>query len=346
MSCISHSKTASNAMYATPLPGPSNRNASPLSINAAITIPHFNSISHMHPKANYIVCHSNRQWRYERAHSIGASAVPAILGVSPFISPHQLAVTMRNELNGHFDYSESFAMLRGHAYESGVAYLFSHFSGCEIIQSSARAYIVRRDDIPFMHASPDRMYWIEENGPKHGKIAEFNKGVLECKTTRSSVNPDELPLHWYLQLQAQLGITGYYYGALAYDQLHKAKREAFDYRFVNLNDELFNFIVEKCRRFWLHSVKGGCEPENILPELQASFPALFPNKRKVSFFQRLRLNKDIADCISGSAHVLVGNTHKPIPYPIREESLSLPEPEEDDTSESWLSRIWGLPKNH
>ena len=210
------------------------------------------------PDIQKIVCKNNYQWRHERAKSIGASAVGTILGLSPFMSPQQLAELMQAELLGKFDYSQTFAMMRGHAYEGGVAQLFEWFSGYKVIQASSAEYIVRRSDIPFLHASPDRIYWLTADGPQHGKLAETNKGVLECKTTRRSVKPDSIPLPWILQLQVQMGITGYRSGHLAWDVL--SKTEGFGYASFAFNEQLFSAIVDICREFWNRSIIGHITP--------------------------------------------------------------------------------------
>lgn len=53
-------------------------------------------------KVNKIICKTNEEWRAERSHSVGASAVGAIIGEDYFKTPMQLAVTMREELARNF----------------------------------------------------------------------------------------------------------------------------------------------------------------------------------------------------------------------------------------------------
>lgn len=290
-------------------------------------------------------CRSNEEWRAKRAISIGASAVPTLLGVNPFKTPADLVKLMRDELQGIFVYDETFSQTRGHAYEGGVADMFSKYSGHKIIADSAAEYIVWRDDLSFLHASPDRIYWLDNNGPKKGTPAEDNKGVLECKTTRTSIDPDRMPLYWYLQLQTQMGVTGYHSGAIACDQLHKAKRDAFNYSFYAFDESLFNFIVEKCRWFWYHCVNGSQTPANILPELQTSFPHLFDDKtkKKLSLFQRLRRNKEVIECLTPRSVQVIKQQPDVSARHQDNATVSLPEVENDNetkTQNSWISRIW------
>lgn len=206
-------------------------------------------------------CKTNQEWRAERAHSIGASAVGILIGENPWTTPMELAQKMRAELNGEFDYTQTLAMMRGHAYEQGVADLFSWQTNHQVIKSSSAEYLLRRDDIPFMHASPDRTYWIDENGMKHGKNAEMNKGILECKTTRRPINPDELPLSWVFQLQVQMGISGYHKGAIAWDVL--TNPDGFGYQFFDFDEDIFMAAVAVCKEFWENCIVKGEDPRPV-----------------------------------------------------------------------------------
>ena len=224
------------------------------------------------PTVQKITCRTNEQWRHERAKSVGASAIGTIIGINPYESASKLAATMRAELNGIFDYSETTAMLRGHFYEGGVAQFFSLRTGHQIIQSSAAEVIYRRDDLPFLHASTDRTYWIDNDGPKHGDIAETNKGVVECKTTQKVVKDNKRFLCWLLQLQTQMGVTGYHHGHLAWDVLSKA--EGVGHKFVPYNEKVFNAIVDVTHDFWHRSIIGGEAPRSSR-DIYKRYPFLF-----------------------------------------------------------------------
>ena len=235
-------------------------------------------------------CKTNEEWRAERAHSIGASAVGILIGENPWTTPLELAHRMRDELNGVFDYTQTLAMRRGHAYEPGVADLFEAETGHKIIQSSSAEYLLRRDDIPFMHASPDRTYWIDENGPKHGKFAEQNKGILECKTTRRPVDPDNLPLSWIFQLQVQMGIGGFKEGFIAWDVL--SSPNGFGYQHFDFDEEIFNAAIEVCREFWSKCIEGGEDPEPVAArDVVSKYPRQVEGKTVTA-------NKEIKDIIS------------------------------------------------
>ena len=197
----------------------------------------------------------------ERAKSIGASSIGTLVGENPYQTPMELAEKMKAELNGQFDYTQNLAMLRGHAYEDGVAQLFAWTSGKELIKSSSAEFLMRRDDLPFMHCSPDRLYWIDPNGNRIGEKGEKNKGILECKTTRRPVDADEPPLAWQFQLQMQLGISGYKEGYLAWDVLSQA--DGFGYHRYDFNQEIFDIITDICRDFWFDCVVGDKVPDPV-----------------------------------------------------------------------------------
>lgn len=205
-------------------------------------------------------CDTNEEWRAERANSIGASSVGVLFGETHFRTPLELAHTMRDELNGIFNYEETEDMQDGHDLEYYVARKFSRKTGYKIIEASSAEYLLRRVDIPYMHASPDRTYWIDDNGPKHGKFAEANKGILECKTTNRDIDPDNLPLSWIFQVQAQMGISGCRHAHIAW--LRKRTFE-FGYKKIEYEEEVFQAAVEMCRYFWDHNVIGGEDPEPV-----------------------------------------------------------------------------------
>ena len=235
------------------------------------------TISRIMSDIQKIAFKTNEQWRHERAKSVGASAIGTILGYNRHSTAAQLAEKMKAELRGEFDYTQTLAMMRGHAYEGGVAQIFERLTGYKIIQASSVEYLVRRTDTPFLHASPDRIYWIDFAGPQHGPLAETNKGVLECKTTRHSVKPNAIPPSWILQLQAQMGLTGYHSGHLAWDVL--SKTEGFGYAAFTFDPRLFFAIVDVCREFWHRSVIGN-EPPRGRYYLAGQHPILYSDSWK------------------------------------------------------------------
>ena len=240
-------------------------------------------------KGHKWTCTTNEEWREERSHSIGASSVGVLFGENHFRTPLELAHTMRDELNGIFNFEETEAMQDGHLLEDYVAKKFALKSGYRIIEASSAEYLLRRDDTPFMHASPDRTYWIDEDGPKHGKFAEKNKGILECKTTNRKIDPDDLPLSWIFQVQVQMGISGCHHAHIAW--LCKRTFE-FDYRKIEYDEEVFNAAIVICREFWDKCVQGGEDPA---PVTGSDVVSIYPHQVEG---KRVTATKDIMQTIS------------------------------------------------
>lgn len=208
----------------------------------------------------WITCEDVAEWRHERAKSVGASAVPALFGLSKFQTARALAERMRAELNGVFDNTQNLAMRRGHAYEGGVARLFAEDSGLKIVEGSEADILVRRDDMPFMHASPDRLIE-DEDGETY---------VLECKTTQRRIDADNIPTAWVLQLQIQLGVLGYKAGYLAWDCLVPGGE--FGYKRFEFDEEMFKQASDVASYFYEHCVVKGEEAVAMPADAVSMYP--------------------------------------------------------------------------
>lgn len=286
-----------------------------------------------------IGCATNEAWRIERSKSVGASAVGAILGVSHFKSAREVSVTMRAELRGEFDYTQTMAMMRGHAYEGGVADLFEWTSGRKVIQSSREEYLVRCDDMPYMHASPDRIYWKDYESVRHGRDSENNKGVLECKTTRRAVKLEKLPLSWLLQLQVQMGLTGYHEGYLAWDVL--SKTEGFGYAGYMYDEKVFDAIAAVCKEFFYRSVLEG-KPPYGRDKLAREYPILYSDSWTKPFSTFVTPKGFVRKFVDGCEPVFPFRPLNPIDDEL--ENKLIDEQEKDDgisptDTISWFGRI-------
>lgn len=208
-------------------------------------------------KRTKVYCPNNFEWRKERAKSIGASAIGILAGENKYSTPIQLRDKMLAEMRGEFDFTQTRAQKRGHAYESGVAAMWCEETGISLIKASEGEFVVRREDIPFLHCSPDRVYWVDPEG----KRSEDNKGVLECKTTLSWEPIKEVPITWQFQLQVQMGICGYKEGYIAWDCLACPSDDGFGYMRYDFDPELFEAAVALCQDFWVRCIINGEDPE-------------------------------------------------------------------------------------
>lgn len=194
---------------------------------------------------------SREEWLKAREEGVGASEVASVVGLNPWETPYQL---WRRKRGIDKPQEENFLMKAGHYLEDAVACFYSDASGNEIITSSATDFMFIDKAKPFLRVSPDRTYWLQ--GMTHN---DDNKGILECKTTQKSIDRDDLPKHWFCQVQMLLGVAGYEQGSLAW----LSGGRDFDYTNITFAPEFYGWLVEEVERFWVDNVVGGKEPDAI-----------------------------------------------------------------------------------
>ena len=145
-------------------------------------------------------------------------------------------------------------MKAGHYLEDAVARFYADESGREIIKSSATDFMFIDKDKSFLRVSPDRTFWLPDVARN-----DDNKGILECKTTQRPVDPDDLPKHWFCQVQMNLGVAGYEQGSLAW----LCSGREFGYKDITFAPDFYGWMIEEVERFWVDNVLGGKEPAAI-----------------------------------------------------------------------------------
>lgn len=194
---------------------------------------------------------SREEWLKAREDGIGASEVASVVGLNPWETPYQL---WRRKKGMDKPQEENFMMKAGHYLEDAVARFYSDASGNEIINSSATDFMFIDKNKPFLRVSPDRTFWIQNM--THN---DDNKGILECKTTQKSIDRDDLPKHWFCQVQMLLGVSGYELASLAW----LSSGREFDYTDITFAPEFYGWLSEEVERFWVDNVQGGKEPDAI-----------------------------------------------------------------------------------
>ena len=189
------------------------------------------------------------EWLKLRGYGIGSSEVGTILGLNPFETPYQL---WRRKKGMDGPKEENFAMRAGHYLEDAVSKFYSDATGRQIIKRSAGDWLIVDDDKTFLRVSPDRIFWIDPEA-KHNAA---NKGICECKTTQLDVDEDDLPKHWFCQLQYQLGVSGMKYGALAW--LTQGRK--FGYKDIEFDKDFYDWEVAEVTQFWQDYIVGDKEP--------------------------------------------------------------------------------------
>ena len=199
--------------------------------------------------ATQIIRPSNREeWLQHRQSGIGSSEVATIVGLNPWETPYQL---WRRKLGIDPPKQETFAMKAGHYLEDAVAQFWHDETGQDIIKRSAVDWIIVNADKPYMRVSPDRTYWLA--GMPH---SNDNKGILECKTTQMSIDPDDIPKHWFCQVQYQLGVAELEQGSLAW----LCSGREFGYKNLSLVPDFYGWLIEEVERFWTDNIQGKQEP--------------------------------------------------------------------------------------
>lgn len=202
---------------------------------------------------SYTIIHtkSRQEWLEHRKGGIGSSEVGTILGLNPFETPYQL---WRRKKGLDAPKEENFAMRAGHYLEDAVSRFYSDATGKEIIRSSAEDFLVVDDERDFLRVSPDRTFWI----PGRARSPR-NQGILECKTTQMSVDEDDVPKHWYCQLQYQLGVAEREEGALAW----LVSGREFGYKDITFDKDFYDWMTGEVERFWTDCILGGAEPPAV-----------------------------------------------------------------------------------
>ena len=193
---------------------------------------------------------SREEWLEHRKNGIGSSEVATIVGLNPWETPYQL---WRRKLGLDPAKDETFAMKAGHYLEDAVAMFWHDETGREIIKRSAIDWLVVNPDKPYMRVSPDRTYWLSDSRKAS------DKGTLECKTTQMRIEEDDLPKHWFCQVQYQLGVAELTQGSLAW----LCSGREFGYKDIALVPDFFAWIEEEVTKFWVDNIQGNVEPDAL-----------------------------------------------------------------------------------
>lgn len=188
----------------------------------------------------------HQDWLKHRGSGIGSSEVATIVGLNPFETPYQL---WRRKVGIDPPTEENFAMRAGHILEPAVAKFWEDATGRQVDPSSEGDWLIVDNKKPFLRVSPDRLYWADE--------AHTKTGILECKTTQKTIRQDDLPKHWFCQVQYQLGVARIEQGSIGW----LTQGREFGYQDLRLVPDFYGWLIEEAERFWRDCIVGGKEPE-------------------------------------------------------------------------------------
>ena len=191
------------------------------------------------------------EWLEFRKSGIGSSEVATIVGLNPWETPYQL---WRRKIGIDAPQEETFAMKAGHYLEDAVSQFWQDATGREVIKRSTGDWLIRNNERPYVQVSPDRTYWLA--GMKRN---DQNKGILECKTTQKAIDADDLPKHWFCQVQYQLGGAELSQGSIAW----LTQGREFGYKDLALVPDFYAWLLEEVERFWIDNIIGRQEPPAV-----------------------------------------------------------------------------------
>lgn len=199
-----------------------------------------------------------QEWLKYRSSGIGSSEVATIVGLNPFETPYQL---WRRKMGIDAPKEETFAMKAGHYLEPAVAKFWEDATGLEVDLSSEGDWLIVDDAKPYLRVSPDRLYWLDD--------AHTKTGILECKTTQKTIDPDNLPRHWFCQVQYQLGVARIEQGSIGW----LTQGREFGYQDLRLVPDFFGWLIEQVDRFWVDNILGGKAPaESNIQDIILKYP--------------------------------------------------------------------------
>lgn len=187
-----------------------------------------------------------QDWHSIRAKGIGGSEITAVLGLDPYMTPYQLW----ERKTGRVEQSPSNAATeRGHYLEPSIAAFFADKTGFSVWEEKGR---IQHTDFPFLLGETDRIF----------RNNRRQLGVLECKSTRLHIDPQDIPIRWFFQAQYYMGILGHKVGGIAWIS---AGLE-MDYRLFEFDAEVWETMVEQAREFWRNYVIADIAPPPLRKE--------------------------------------------------------------------------------
>lgn len=177
---------------------------------------------------------------------IGGSDIAAIMGMSRWKTPLKLWTEKTQKLPAP-DLSNVEAVELGSDLEEFVAQKFSQKTGKSVRRAPKDYWL---PDYPYMRAHVDR-------------LVTGSDELLECKTCsvfkKDEWENDDIPQEYVLQVMWYLGITGRKIGHIAV----LIGGQAFKYKQIEFDQELFNQMVEAAKEFWQHVIED--TPPAVMP---------------------------------------------------------------------------------
>lgn len=198
---------------------------------------------------------SKRQWLEDRRTYIGATDAGAILGVNPYVSPHDVWLDKK----GLRADETNIPMRLGTYMEPFIAQEWQRKTGIKVLRS--RTY--RHSKHEWAGCNPDREV-----------VIDGVRGLLECKSVGhwasknfGSDGSDQIPEHYLMQCLWQLLVTGHKFVHLV-ALVDNREIRTFNYTLdPSMSGSAHVFphemavrVFSVCGQFWNHNILGDVEP--------------------------------------------------------------------------------------
>lgn len=187
-----------------------------------------------------------KDWLRYRKMGITGTDAGAICGLNPYVSAFQI---YQDKITDEIEELDNESMRQGRDMEEYVAFRFTEQTGLKVRKANA---IFQNKEHPIMLADFDRMIV---------GLADGKRAGLECKTV-SPYSADKwadgnIPLHYQLQVQHYLAVSGYdcwYIAALIFGK-------EFIIRRIDRDEELIQNLITIEERFWNENIMKQIMPE-------------------------------------------------------------------------------------
>lgn len=211
------------------------------------------------------------EWLAARRRGLGASEAAAVLGLSPFLSAMEV---WADKVGLGEPKAELERMRWGRRLQRPIALGYAEDTGRAVVDPSPAAYTILRSRAhPWLSASPDMLLRAPERD---------TPGVLELKNvsewTRKAWT-DEPPVPYQIQLQVQLLVSGWTWGALA----ALVGGQELRYQDLEAAPASQAYLLDQLERFWRQHVEREIPPaldgtESTKGVLLALFPKPEPGQ--------------------------------------------------------------------
>ena len=182
------------------------------------------------------------EWLRYRKQGLTGTDAGAITGMNPYVSAFQI---YQDKISDEIEERDNESMRQGRDLEEYVARRFTEETGKKVRNANA---IYQSEEYPFMLADFDRLIVGEKSG-------------LECKTVNAysadKWKDGEIPLHYQMQVQHYLAVSGYdswYIAALIFGK-------EFLIRKIERDEELIQNLITIEKRFWEQNVLARVAPQ-------------------------------------------------------------------------------------